>query len=152
MIGCSKISLLNIALIFKRDSFYQALLQFFFCYRFVWFIFHFIDSNSSQIVIAMSRLSFRLNFLSDVWNRFSKPLWVWLDPSIIGSSFLKDFGTLARTHCAGKVILPKSYKYSNESSTQCPRLLAPLAPLGVPKYYQDPKTSLGTSRDGLKLF
>ena len=31
-----------------------------------------------------------------------------------------------------------------------PLLLAPLAPLGVPKYYQDPKTSLGTSRDGLK--
>ena len=46
----------------------------FFRYKFVWFIFHFIDSNGS-IVIAMSRLSFRLNFLSDVWNRFSKPLW-----------------------------------------------------------------------------
>ena len=40
---------------------------------------------------------------------------VWLDPSIIGSSFLKDFGTLARTHCAGKGIHPKSYKNSNES-------------------------------------
>ena len=31
-----------------------------------------------------------------------------------------------------------------------PLLLAPLSPLGVPKYFQDPKTSLGTSRDGLK--
>ena len=40
---------------------------------------------------------------------------VWFDPSIIGSSFLKDFGTLARTHCAGKVIHPKSYKVSKES-------------------------------------
>ena len=42
---------------------------------------------------------------------------VWLDPSIIGSSFLKDFGTLARTHCAGKFIHHKSYKNSNESCT-----------------------------------
>ena len=31
-----------------------------------------------------------------------------------------------------------------------PLLLAPLSPLGIPKYYRDPKTSLGTSRDGLK--
>ena len=31
-----------------------------------------------------------------------------------------------------------------------PLLLAPLSPLGVPKYFQDPKSSLGTSRDGLK--
>jgi hypothetical protein len=54
---------------------------------------------------------------------------VWFDPSIIGSSFLKDFGTLARTHCAGKVIYPKYYKQSNE---YCPfAVFGPVVPPGL---------------------
>ena len=88
----------------------------FFSYRFVWSIFHFIDSIAQFLLLCQDWVFDWISYLMfgiDFQNLYG----VWLDPSIIGSSFLKDFGTLARTHCVGKVIYPKSYSNSNESCT-----------------------------------